>query len=243
MCLPFAVVVCQALRVVETPLMRWPAAAAEGGIRGDQVKMMNSSTAQRRSFYHQRGPERRLPDAPYYSDGVIRSTSLQHSPASHLLGSSGPYSNRYHNAINRSHSSSGVESNSIRHHNLKKTVRFDAEDDCGDNDDDDGTWMTGSSKDSAGWDWLLTTKPSTAASGRQESRESAARDSGVETLTSGEGELSVTPYDLKFNKVPPSPPTKDKETTEIIKKKVVELLVLFRATPNDDVVVSVPYLR
>lgn len=201
-------------------MMRRP----EGGFSWDQVRSSSRSSAtapQRRSFYQQRGPERRLPDAPYYADGVIRSASLQHSPAAHLLGygTSGgggglDIGQRYHHVINRSHSSGVVDSASIRqqHHHLKKTVRFDAEDE---EDEDDGAWMTSSSKDSAGWDWLLSATPSGTSSsavlsgttGRQESRESAARDSGVETLTSGEGELTTAYDTLKSNhsKVSSSP--------------------------------------
>ncbi|XP_046648055.1 regulating synaptic membrane exocytosis protein 2-like isoform X4 [Daphnia pulicaria] len=43
-------------------------------------------SAQRRSFFQQRGQERRLPDAP--SDGVIRSASLQHQPSLSISSSS-----------------------------------------------------------------------------------------------------------------------------------------------------------
>lgn len=169
--------------------------AMGGCTRGDQYVQ---STAHRRSFYQQQqrgggggGSERRLPDAP--SDGVIRSSSLQHPVASQL--------SNHHHIINRSVSTGGVAdspsktSNGIR--SLKKTVRFDAEDDEATDEastePSDTGWMTlaSCSKDGAGWDWLM---------GRQESRESAARDSGVETLTSGEGD-TITPYDHKSDKV------------------------------------------
>lgn len=177
---------------------RWPTGSVPSlgiGIIRDQIKNYiggASSAPERRSFYQQRGAqERRLPEAPF-ADGVIRSASLQHHSvaASQHLGV-------HHYGINRSHSSSGVDCPSVHQmaRSLKKTVRFDADDDA----DDD--WMT-SSKDSsnAGWDWLLT-------GGRQESKESTARDSGVETLTSGEGELGSSlghhqhPYDLHKSKV------------------------------------------
>ena len=128
----------------------------------------SATLQQRRNSFHQRGPERRLPDAPYAD---MRSESLQSSSSEPMR------------PINSANNSRG------RH--LKKTVRFDADDELDelnarnnslDNESsfvNDLGWMTLASNRQNDDDWTWH---------RQGSRDSdrAARDSGVDTLTSGE---------------------------------------------------------
>ena len=173
-----------------------------------------SITAQRRSHFHQRGQqERRLPDAP--SDGVIRSASLQHHPppllmaaagatqsasTSAILGTNHIHHHHNHHQHSLSRSSSGPSTKTpVRH--LKKTVRFD---------NDEGPVAAvvppppppptlpstnGLADNNKTWDWLM--KGSLTTDERSQRLESAGRDSGVETLTSGED--AIAPHSSSNN--------------------------------------------
>lgn len=146
---------------------------------------------------------------------AMTTTALATTSSASAIGTNLSPQNQHHSQLNRSSSSGGRPSPSkavanataaptspgnVRH--LKKTVRFD-------NDEDDPTpapqpssgvanvQKSSASRANAGpslaanglvqssetktWDWLMK-----GHGNRQESRESAARDSGVETLTSGE---------------------------------------------------------
>ena len=174
-----------------------------------------SITAQRRSHFHQRGQqERRLPDAP--SDGVIRSASLQHHPPPLLMAAAGAtqsastsailgtnhihHHHHNHHQHSLSRSSSGPSTKTpVRH--LKKTVRFD---------NDEGPVAAvvppppppptlpstnGLADNNKTWDWLM--KGSLTTDERSQRLESAGRDSGVETLTSGED--AIAPHSSSNN--------------------------------------------
>lgn len=198
-----------------------------GGVGGSFVGSGESSIQRRNHFQRsqqQHQLDRRLTDAP--SDGVIRSASLQHHPLSSSMSSSNFMAsvataaaavpggvtttssasaigtNHIHHplSLNRS-SSSGCQPTSkttagnIRH--LKKTVRFDADEDDPVQSQPVNTTTNSpaalaanglaQSSDNKTWDWLMK------GHNRQESRDSAARDSGVETLTSGE-DVIVLPH-------------------------------------------------
>ena len=81
---------------------------------------------------------------------------------------------------------------------LKKTVRFDADDEL-----DDGLPLDVHETFDLGWT-TLGQDSEWPCLGRQESRESTARDSGVDTLTSGEEVISnsVFPYDIQLKVCP-----------------------------------------
>lgn len=138
--------------------------------------------------------------------GVIRSASLQHHPtplnfmpagvtttsSASAIGTNHihhHHNNHHHLGLNRSSSTGdGPSKPANLARNFKKTVRFDADEDLTAQSTSTSTSPQvlaanglAQSSDNKTWDWLMKGHNS-----RQESRDSAARDSGVETLTSGE---------------------------------------------------------
>lgn len=126
------------------------------------------------------GSERHLPDAP----GVMRSASLQNNAHHQRHHQRGDAYGNHSCQINRSSSSGATVSFSAEPaavgskpaRQLKKTVRFDADDDAPveqpSNAQASTVAVTSTANDERTWDWWR----------RQES----SRDSGVETLTSSE---------------------------------------------------------
>jgi len=97
-----------------------------GGTSVDSASAMAAEcTAQRRSFFQQRGQERRLPDAP--SDGVIRSASLQHHPSLSMSSSSSMMAvsagtTALSSSTSAIHGTNHIHHRNQRHHSLNRSM-------------------------------------------------------------------------------------------------------------------------